>query len=152
MSFLIQAISGHFALYSKKICPFFVYQTKMFLYFGRQLSQYLKFSALEGLVSSKSVSYKRRVQMLDCDLQLPEDELYNCNSTLSVVVISITCIKYITNNIIISRSMVLETVKNDRTDRNKQYKYQSVSIVIVIIVPGVYIDTSITITNSFLLL
>ena len=39
--------------------PFFVSYTKSLLDFGREPSQFPNFSALEGLVSYKSVSYKK---------------------------------------------------------------------------------------------
>ena len=49
---------------SKKILQFFISYTKSFLDFGREPSQLLNFSALEGLVSYKLVSYLKSVVII----------------------------------------------------------------------------------------
>ena len=49
-----------FTLNSKKNCSFFVSYIKSFLEIWREPSQFLNISALEGLVSYKTVSYKKK--------------------------------------------------------------------------------------------
>ena len=51
---------SNFAFNSKKICPFSISYTKSFLHFGRAPSQFLRFSALEGLVYYRPVSYAKK--------------------------------------------------------------------------------------------
>ena len=60
------AIFGYLdmALDSKKILQFFRSYTKSFLDFGRETSHLLNFSALEGLVSYKLVSYLKFVVII----------------------------------------------------------------------------------------
>ena len=46
---------------TENFCTFFLPYTRSFLDIGRELSEFLNFSALECLVSYKPVSYKKRV-------------------------------------------------------------------------------------------